>query len=43
MTHEMILGVVAGAGWGTFVGFLLGAAWLRSFILEVPDDTSGER
>lgn len=38
MSYDTLVGVFAGLGWGTFLGFLIGAAWLRSFILEIHGD-----
>lgn len=34
---DYVLGILAGSGWGVFVGFLLGVSWLKSLINESDD------
>lgn len=38
MNEDIVLGVVAGGGWGVFLGFFIGVTWVRSFIKELADD-----
>lgn len=38
MTQDLIVGAVAGAGWGVFVGFFFGVAWLRALIREADEE-----
>lgn len=42
MEKEMILGIVAGSGWGVFIGFLMGVAWLRGVVNEFIQDDDDE-
>lgn len=35
MSADFVAGAIAGAGWGTFVGFLLGATWLWRRVKEI--------
>lgn len=38
LSADLVAGAVAGAGWGVFLGFLLGVQWLRSLINESGED-----
>lgn len=38
MSDEMLTGIVAGAGWGLFLGFIIGASWFARFLSEWGDD-----
>ena len=38
MTTDMVIGLVAGGGWGALGGFLFGVAWLRQWIREMGEE-----
>lgn len=40
MSEDLVVGIVTGGGWGVFVGFLLGATWLKALAKELVDDAT---
>ena len=38
MTEDLWIGMIAGLGWGLFLGAPIGVYWFRRFVSELADD-----